>query len=322
MRLLRVSLTADSRRNHLLLSRLAKTQRADEEICEVIRREGSLLRTLPAFYNIQIVEGCPQNCGYCPYPGFRSSDLGKHGEMDVGQFAALTDKIAEFSDDAVISVSLWGEAALHSDFSAIAAAVDTHPSLELLVETSGLGWDPTVWHRIRENCRRPPQWIVSLDARSPEVYRRLRGDGYEEAHTAVSELSELYPRGVFVQAVRMKENEEDLEGFYRYWKEQSAEVIIQKYDRFAGRLPDRAVTDLSPLKRMPCWHLKRDLVILMDGTVTMCREDLDRSSVWGNAHSESLEVIWERGQAEYKAHLNGEYPDLCRDCDEYYTFNY
>ena len=78
----------------------------------------------------------------------------------------------------------------------------------------------------------------------------------------------------WVQAVRMKENEEDLDVFYKTWKAKTENVIVQKYDSFSGLLPDRKVADLSPVERFPCWHLKRDMAILLDGTVPLCREDV------------------------------------------------
>ena len=93
-----------------------------------------------------------------------------------------------------------------------------------------------------------------------------------------------------------------------------------KFEIFAFH--DRSVTDLSPLKRMPCWHLKRDVNILIDGRVIMCREDLQAQTVWGNLLREPLDEIWSKGQVLYDRHLNQDYPDICRKCDEYYTFNF
>jgi spiro-SPASM protein len=125
-----------------------------------------------------------------------------------------------------------------------------------------------------------------------------------------------------VQAVRMKENEERLEDFYRAWKARLGQVIIQKYDPFGGLLPDRRVADLSPLKRFPCWHLKRDLAVLLDGRVPLCREDVGVSHPLGNLFEEDLAAVWARGEPRYRDHLRGDYLPPCAGCDEYYTFNF
>jgi spiro-SPASM protein len=59
----RLSLTADSRRNLLLLTRLiqAGLSRA-EDAAGIIAAEGGLLRTLPSFYAIQVSGPCPKSC--------------------------------------------------------------------------------------------------------------------------------------------------------------------------------------------------------------------------------------------------------------------
>jgi spiro-SPASM protein len=322
-RLLRVTLAADTERNFLLLKRVVEHGGRDAPgICAVLRDTPRILRTLPAFFPVQVVERCPHACSYCPYPVFGGAIQDKSGAMPVAAFADLARRIAEFAGDAVIDVSLWGEPGLHPQMAELAAAALALPGIELVIETSGVGWSPGVLRAMRDRLQRAPTWIVSLDAASEEMYGRLRGTGFAEANRAAEELLTLFPATTWVQAVRMKENEEDLDVFYRKWKERTPNVIVQKYDSFAGLLPDRAVADLSPLKRFPCWHLKRDLAILIDGTVPLCREDVKAETRLGNAFSEDLAVIWDRAREIYEAHTFQRFPALCARCDEYYTYNY
>ena len=135
-------------------------------------------------------------------------------------------------------------------------------------------------------------------------------------------LLALFPKDAYAQAVRVKGAEDDIELFYRFWKDAGANTIIQKYDDFHGILPDLRAADLSPITRLPCWHLQRDMPVLLDGTVPACREDLERGRVLGNVFSESLEAVWERGEALYREHGNREYAGICAGCDEYYTYNF
>ena len=322
LRLLRADLFADSRRNFLFLKRITEHGGNDGvSIIEVLDNHPQLLRTLPAYFNIQIVEGCPQNCFYCPYPEARGMDIGKKGEMKLDAFDRILDQVKLFCEDGTVSMSLWGEPGFHSDIAGLCESVVTR-RLDLVIETSGIGWKEGVFEEIGEKTGKPPKWIVSLDAWSEEVYGRIRGDGMKEALDTVTRLEILFPGNVFVQAVRMKENEDDLELFYRNWKEREPNLIIQKYDNFCGKLQDRRVADLSPLKRFPCWHVKRDVNILLEGEVVLCREDLNREHVLGNILKEPLEVIWQRGDDYYEHHITRNYPELCRDCDEYYTYNF
>ncbi len=120
----------------------------------------------------------------------------------------------------------------------------------------------------------------------------------------------------------MKENEEDLDVFYKTWKARTENVIIQKYDSFRRDPAGPHGRGPSPLKRFPCWHLKRDMAILMDGTVPLCREDIRVATPLGNALEEDLSVIWE-GRCPCTALTSTEStPAMCARCDEYYTYNY
>jgi spiro-SPASM protein len=120
----------------------------------------------------------------------------------------------------------------------------------------------------------------------------------------------------------MKDTEEHLETFWRYWKEKTDHIIVQKYDDYCGVLPPRKVTDLSPVRRFPCWHNKRDLNVLLDGTVPRCREDIHARYSLGNLFHESIDEVWDRGESLHREHVDGSYPDICEHCDEYYTFNF
>jgi spiro-SPASM protein len=343
LRLLRVSLTTDSKRNLLLVNRLLeKGAKDDLSIVTLLQEAPKILRTLPAFFNVQIVEGCPQNCVYCPYPAMRASEPGKQDEMPPERFERILQQIEGFCEDAVVSVSLWGEPSYHSRIAELIGSVLNRQQLELVIETSGIGWSEDVFQHIKSEIEksdtntaitdkslgtksaadRAPKWIVSLDAWSEPVYAALRGEGFAEAVRTAERLSQLFPGSLYVQAVRMKKNEEDLEQFYRGWKTKIDNLIIQKYDHFCHTLPDDRVTDLSPLKRFPCWHNKRDVVILLDGSVPLCREDIGRENILGNIWDDGIEQIWKRGASVYEKHIGERYPSLCKECDEYYTYNF
>ena len=262
--------------------------------------------------------------------------------MELGQFKAALDKIAEFSDDAVISISLWGECAFHPEVAAFAEEALKRDRFSLLIETTGIGWQKEALERIRAAAAaaevapgfllRPAgavNWIVSLDAVSSKTYGLSRGlddeeaaSRFEEAKAFVFWLKENFGGRIYPQFLRMRENEAELEEFYRYWKEKNGDVIIQKYDHFCGFLSDERPADLSPLQRAPCWHLKRDISVLIDGTVPFCREDVAGKNALGNIFHDSLSELFAAGKGLYEGQAKGDYKGICADCDEYYTFNF
>lgn len=322
-RMLRVVLAADTFRTTLQLSAIIKAGGRDAaSIGEVLDTRQELLRTRPAYLQVQVTAACPQSCSYCPYPQVEGDPRDRQGELELERWRVLLEEIRDFCGEATVGISLWGEPALHSRIDELCRSAFEIEGIDLLIETSGVGWRAETLQKIAETSQGDINWIVSLDAVERESYSRLRGEGYEEAHAAVRMLYRLFPGRVYVQAVRMKENEEELDRFYRSWKGEEAPLIIQKYDHFCGLLPERKISDLSPIDRIPCWHLKRDLSVRLDGTVPLCREDLSGDYPLGNIFEEGLAAVWERGKPYYERHLEDNLPEICRRCDEYYTFNF
>ena len=344
----RLSLCADSKRNLLLLARFAAGDAVPDTAAveRIIAERPELLRTLPAFYPIQVYGGCPQSCALCPYPGTAGGKVTERRDyMEAARFESLLDRISAFSGDAVIDLSLWGELALHPHKMDLIALVLSRPELALVIETSGLGWKAGELEQSaelaanaaglssRKNPLPPLSWIVSLDAADPARYQTVRGAGFAEAADCAKKLLALFPKDAYVQAVRTLGAEDDIERFYRSWKEAApgggANIIIQKYDDFCGALERKQASDLSPVTRRPCWHLMRDMPVLFDGTVPRCREDLDAlkgqgsgPGALGNIWEDSLEMIWERGTPFYAEQCKQIYNDRCAGCDEYYTYNF
>jgi spiro-SPASM protein len=290
---------------------------------------------VPSFYALQVCAWTRDASLYSPYAAsYRARfghDVAEAKEKNLAWYIAgetaekLAGKIAALSGEAVVSFVSWGEPLAHPDFGSLLRAFLAHEGLSVLVETNGALVTESLAREAakiaesapaRTNGRPKIYWVVSLDAATEETFAHIHesqsGATLAQAAEAVEILRKTFPPDtVFPQFVRMNENEGELEAFYRFWKEKGG-LIIQKYDWFCGKLPDRRSADLSPLERNPCWHLLRDLVILADGSVPACRECV-LDEVRGNAFTQDLGKIWQR---------QGKSLDLCKECDEYYTFNF
>jgi len=72
---------------------------------------------------------------------------------------------------------------------------------------------------------------------------------------------------------RVVEVEEGLDLVPGFGLEADVDTHAPGIDPIAA-IPERKVADLSPVIRFPCWHLKRDISVRLDGTVPMCRADI------------------------------------------------
>ena len=319
---LRIEFVCNTKNNFLLTKHFLKySELSIEELLEKINHEKLALRQLPSFVSIEVVGRHSQEVTYSPYHLLVGNRNKKMDDMDVHAYADLVQKICAFAPEAALHISLWGEIALHQNLEQI-LDISLDSNLEIMLETSGVGWQD---HHVQKLLDLPNlgklKIIAALDSYDPESYHKIRGDGFQEAYDFVNKLIKKHPGSTYVQATRLKEYSDDLEKFYNHWIEITNNVIIQKYDNFCGRLPARKVVDVSPIHREPCWHIKRDLNVLIDGTVPLCREDIMLEHVLGNVFEQSLEDVWSQGQEYHQLHIKKDYPEICSSCDEHYTFN-
>jgi spiro-SPASM protein len=266
--------------------------------------------------------------------------------MPLEQLKKIADEAAEFSGEAVVSLSAWGEALAHPDIYAIIEAVLARGGLSLMIETDGslvtrnfAERAASIAHnaQARANGHKKIYWIVKIDAVNQEMYGKMRAAGekdgkdggcsaFEKADTAYKILSEFFGEAAYAQFTRTTVNEAQLEAFYRGFKKRGS-LIIKKYDSFCGRLPNLRPADLSPLERGPCWHFVRDMVILADGSVPLCKEQALDALSGVNVFEAGIEAAWKKIE---EIALNGKADvqklimpcEICKDCDEYYTFNF
>ena len=359
-RLLRFEFETSSRINFLACKKLYELA-AKENIPEadaymlsnLAAKSASVLQTVPAFYNIQI--SARYNHTYC----YSLESIGKNPQardfMDINDFRKIVAQIRDYSENAVVSLSAFGEPLLNPSFVDFALEVvgknDENHKISLLIESDGLLVSDEMAAKISAAVKEKNaevNWIIYIDAVEQSLYSKIhscKADDFQKALCASPLLEKYFEKHVYPQFMRMKSNEEQLEAFYRFWNEKNSpsfgDFIIQKYNSFCGVLPELKSADLSPVNRIPCWHLRRDMTILSDGSVPFCSQ-LSFPQKAGNVLTDGIEKVWsefrsvleahlalvrainEKGDSEQKDGRNPAAPadNKCGCCDESYTFNF
>ena len=311
------------------------------ELSKAAASNPGILKTIPSFYNLQLAQKCQGKCSYCPYPKALSQKEGREPAaaskiMDYNKACALIDQIAEFSGEAVVGLSAWGECFNHPDLLKIIEKILSYEGLSVFIEADGCSIPDSFAEELAKVVNAAPErkngWqkimlVVSMDGFTAQTCASLRGSDFnlEKSVEAVKKLQEAVPDCVYPQFVRMNANEAELENFFRYWKEKSnaskGNFIIQKFNSFAGMLKNEEPADLSPLERNICWHLRRDLTVLWNGDVPLCHSRV-LDDIQGNVFEQGIAPVWEKLNDELKNHINQNYCEKCGGCDEFYTFNF
>ena len=307
------------------------SEKTAAQLSELAAKSIEIIKTVPTFYNLQLAQKCHGKCTCCPYPAELKKVQGNtpesaDGIMNTQKAFALIEQISDFSGEAVIGLSAWGECFNHPDLYKIIEKILSYPELSVLIEADGNSIPQNFAQELKKltdsAAARTNGWqkvmlIVSMDGFSKETCSNIRGTDFdlELAVENVKELEQAVPGCVYPQFVRMNANESELESFFRYWKEKTnasgGNFIIQKHNNFAGLLPNQEPADLSPLERNPCWHVRRDMTILYDGKVPLCYCRV-LSDIQGNVFEQGIEAVWNNLKEDNK----------CGGCDEFYTFNF
>jgi len=69
-------------------------------------------------------------------------------------------------------------------------------------------------------------------------------------------------------------------------------------------------------KRIPCWVLFHQMMVLWDGRVVPCCSDFDGKQVLGDANKQTLEEIWDNSKWMREKHRKLEFDiPVCKDCN-------
>lgn len=292
-----------------------------------ILKHPEVFRSFPSWIELEIYRGCEYSCTFCPRQFIDNSKDGS--QLSLEQIKKIASEINEFfPDDLTICLGGMGEPLLHEDLNSILKEFSMVNSIkEILIETS-FSTDIQRLIETLENMNAPEKRkisiIVNLTTLDSRKYKDIYGKDELEIILAKIDqlLNTLDAKQVHVQMIKMKEVEEEVEKYFNYFENKNINVILQKYNRYADLMPEKRVSDLTPVKREFCWHLLRDMYIRSDGAVSLCRISMDDSL--GNIQSSTLEELWDKGLSSADLTLKGKDNEInapCLSCDEWYTFN-
>ncbi|TGM97931.1 spiro-SPASM protein [Leptospira yasudae] len=307
----------------------AKEEWSYSEIQPWIQEHPEVFRTGPSYLELEVYRGCELSCTFCPRQ-FGSND--QDGTFLSPSFLENLVKQQEesFSNEYSVCFGGLGEPLLHPEFPKLISAVigaSSHLLQELIVETALYTDFENTFNFL--NTLAPEQkekitWIVNLTTKNADKYERLYGKkSLNKVLSNLDKLESVFPKNrIYLQFLKIQEAEEEVEIWVDETEKRGYGVVLQKYNRYAGLMPEKRVTDLTPIQREFCWHLNRDLYVNSQGTVSVCKQIPAKEL--GNLHKENLMQIWQKGLPSFAKSLNGNHETTgapCLSCDEWYTFN-
>lgn len=334
LRLLRLDFSLGSKRSLVKTAAfLEKLQNKNEPYAELeglIEKSPELLVTFPSYIELEF-------CSVSEHKSFFSplSVIGQQKHLlSRDNFAKVKAYVATGLGDTSVAATGLGEPLENPDaLNYLQELLDDGNIRYVFVETNGIHLDkllPLAVHAAAGKLR-----LIAL-LNSLEKYAEYSGApaaALEKVKRNIrSFTSALQSAGrnaqeiVYVQAFKVEENEAEIDALYALAEELGASFLLQKYNRYAGLMPERRVSDMTPLERYSCWHLRRDLFIRANGDIAFCKQTIDQSknSARGNLSKDELADIWSAQRKDFVLNFQQKYPGHlpCASCDEYFTFNY
>lgn len=323
----RLNLTASSERNLELIKRIVSHCDGEfffDKLPGIIENNPEILRIFPKYVEIELTNECNLKCSFCPI-NIISRPVAR---MDFELYKKIIDELSSTFDDIIVCLSLYGEPTLHKDLIPMINYNLENKIKSTILETNGVTFGKNIADELTDIDSNRFQVIFGLDAVSEELYKRIKSGADLGTVTAnikyYLDKDERNLARTFLQIVKMKETLHEIDKFFGFWEPVTKNLILQKYNNFAGQLQDRKVADLTPLERIPCWHLQRDLVVFCNGDVPICKQDFQGTKILGNLKKETIKEIWARFLPIYNMDYRGDYSgfELCSKCDEWYTYNF
>lgn len=251
-----------------------------------------IVPAFPLHVDIEVTDACNLRCVMCVHG---SGKLVKTGFIDK---AFATDMIQQAAEGGAYSIKFnWrGEPALYKQLPELIAYAKQQGIQEVQINTNGVGFSVESIRNIVEAGL--DRIIFSVDADSEETYEKIRvGGNFRKLISNIESLLAIRKERstckpfVRVQMVRMRDNKDEVAGFYRRWEGKVDDIRVSDVtDRGQGN--QLSVGDQIAVGRRTCPQPWLRMVINREGLVMPCCSDWHCRWIIGNAKEETLSSIW------------------------------
>jgi hypothetical protein len=115
--------------------------------------------------------------------------------------------------------------------------------------------------------------------------------------------------------MKCRKNQAEMEVWYDHWLRTIGGAVVAGPSDFAGLIPDAAAVDMSGLRRRPCGSLWSRLMVLSDGRIVSCEQDvLGRQSL-----GVTIAEAWAKAGDMRKDHLADQWArhPACAKCKQW-----
>ncbi len=322
---------ADNWRSWQLLEKLIESNEIDELVAEIITEQANALTldkasVCPREIEIEITTSpSVRYSGYPHCPADRSFLARRADEMSLDEFRSIVNQFSGY-DDLLLTIGGFGEPLAHNDIIEMVKYAKASGVYGINIETDGLKLGKDMTDKLIEaGVGVVTVWV---DAWEDSTYKKVKAREDLSVELVNGNIRYFIEKAkgtdsIVVPAMtKTRSTLADMEPFYDQWRRAGALSIIFGYDYYCGYSEDKSVMNMCPPSRSRCNSLFRDMMILADGDLVLCRQDYAGQMRIGNVVTGTAIELWHSQQVEQvrNDHLAGDYDrcEMCGKCRQWF----
>jgi len=285
----------------------------------------TILSSFPKIMNIEVTNFCNLSCPMCVNKNTRPQ-----GFIELELLKKIIEENKKILEGQFIWLHFNGEPLLHPQLPQIISLLKLNKIKTRLSTNATLLTEEISFKLMKAGL----DYIVfSVDGSTKETYEEIRkGAKFEEVEENIFNFLQIKKKYNFhtktqIQIIKMKENEKEIKDFIEKWRKTDINFINVKSfcsrvmrAREIVRFADPKKLKEKILKRPPCFYLWETLVILWNGDVIVCCQDLMGELKVGDLKKETLLDIWNniKMQELRNKQLHGDFSMVpCNQCPDW-----
>lgn len=280
----------------------------------------------PKYFQIKTVNACNARCVMCAIDNWSTSNA-KDKVMSMELFEKFTKEVSNYSDwIEVICLNKDGEPTLDKLLPKRVKMLKEVGIKEVIFSTNAQNLSSELALELLE--AELNRIMISIDGFSKEVYTEIRR-GLNFDKVMKNTLNFIKQRNdinskcqIRIRAVRMKENEFELDKWLSYWKEQlnSSDIVqIMPMHNWGGQLDEDWQKQVQYYSGRACVSPFGTFILKADGTVPLCCIDYNTKNNMGKFPEKSIKNIWNNKKFKkirnFHENSNRNKISICQGCN-------
>lgn len=255
-------------------------------------------RNYPLKLIVDIHSYCNARCTMCPYPRYAARQ--SQGKMDWSLYCSIVDEMSRIAREhdftALMTYCYMGEPFLEEDLARY-VRYGRDRGLDIYLNTNAADMTPEKIEALLA-AGFAGKIHVSFHGITPQVYERITGLDYYQTLANVHYLLECYDaRRICIRGVDDNWPADEKRRWFEYWRKWPVELeYLNPISRCGGigRLLPSKLRQKEKVRLYGCryHHPLVEMVILFDGRVVMCCQDMARELIWGDVSQDGILGVW------------------------------